>query len=180
MPEVNISSAMVREELNKLSDAPGMLDRETARLIALQGLYQTPYAVMMKPYVSCGGATRIPLGFVIWRLSWPMSMVSRCRPRPRPLCCTIAAEMKLGMMQAMADHYQLCEYPGEMESNALLHGKIAAVFAARAMCTTRMLNAIRYRHNRQAACRRWNYVFLWLIKPKRDESLIRVWMRSAL
>ena len=146
MPEVNISSAMVREELNKLSDAPGMLDRETARLIALQALYQTPYAAMVRPYMSQRRYTHT-LGVrdlaveLAYEHGLPMQAAAAAA-----LLHDCAKEMKLGMMQAMADHYQLCEYPGEMERNALLHGKIAAVFAARKynVHDPDVLNAIRY------------------------------------
>lgn len=146
MPEVNISSAMVREELNKLSDAPGMLDRETARLIALQGLYQTPYAVMMKPYVSQRRyAHTLGVRDLAVELAYEHGLPMQAAAAAA-LLHDCAKEMKLGMMQAMADHYQLCEYPGEMESNALLHGKIAAVFAARKynVHDPDVLNAIRY------------------------------------
>lgn len=146
MPAVEVSSSMVRDELKQLSDAPGMIDRETGRIIALQGLYQTPYAAMIRPYMSQRRYTHtLGVRDLAVELAYEHDL-SMQAAAAAALLHDCAKEMKLGMMQAMARHYQLCEYPGEMESNALLHGKIAAVFAAHKydVHDEDVLNAIRY------------------------------------
>lgn len=145
MPEVEVSSAMVRDKLKQLSDAPGMLDRETARLIALQGLYQTPYAELIRPYISQRRYAHI-LGVrdLAVELAYEHDL-SMQAAAAAALLHDCAKEMNLGMMQAIARHHQLHMHTGEMESNALLHGKIAAVFAAHkyGVHNPDVLNAIR-------------------------------------
>ena len=146
MPPVGVSSAMVRAELKALRDAEGMLDPQVARLIALKGLYQTPYAEQIKAYISRRRYDHI-LGVrdlaveLAYEHHLPMQSAAAAA-----LLHDCAKEMKLSLMQAMARHYQLCEYPEEMESNALLHGKVAAVFAEHkyGVQDADVLNAIRY------------------------------------
>ena len=146
MAPVDISSSMVRVQLKQLTDAPGMLDPQVARLIARQGLYQAPYAALIKPYISQQrymhtlGVRDLAVELA-YEHHLPMQAAAAAA-----LLHDCVKEMKLGMMQAMARHYRLCEHPDEMKSSVLLHGKIAAVFAEHRydVHDEDVLNAIRY------------------------------------
>lgn len=146
MPEVRISSAMVRAELKKLKDADGMLQPDIARMIALGGLYQPPYAAMVKNYMSQRrylhtlGVRDLAVDLARkYGLSMQAAAVAG-------LLHDCAKEMELSLMQAMARRWGLCDHPAELESNALLHGKVAALFAKQryGVQDEDVLNAIRY------------------------------------
>lgn len=146
MPEIRVSSAMVRAELKKLKDAPGMLAPEIARMIALNGLYQLPYETMVRPYMS---QRRYQHTLGVRDLAVDLAQRHGASMQAAAVAALLhdcAKEMKLSLMQAMARHWEITDDSAEMASSALLHGKIAAVFAQQRydVHDEDVLNAIRY------------------------------------
>ena len=146
MPPVEAESARIYAQLKELSDARGMLAPEIARLIALHGLYQPPYAELIKPRMS---RRRFIHTLRVRDLAVELAYEHHLPMQAAAVAALLhdcAKEMKLSMMQAVARSHSAGISAQVMGSNALLHGRVAAILAEHkyGVRDVDVLNAIRY------------------------------------
>lgn len=143
---INLSSAIVRNQIRLLSDAEGMISSALSAYIARNGLYQgfqesqVASSMSERRYVHSRGVreTAIELA-LIHRLPLQKAAVAA-------ILHDCAKCMELNRLQMIAKRSKLVLQAKAMDSNALLHGPVGAVVATLQyhIHDEDILNAIRY------------------------------------
>ncbi|NLC33305.1 MAG: HD domain-containing protein, partial [Clostridiales bacterium] len=146
MPEVTVTSAAIREKLLDISHISGMLNRQVERYININGLYQTDFVKLVKTSLS---QQRFEHTLAVRKLAIDLAYHHHIWMQGASIASLLhdfTKEMKLNKMKAILRNYKVSLNAQELNSNALLHGKVASVLAKNVygIHSADILNAIAY------------------------------------
>ena len=129
VPHHGTSSSRVRALIGRYDDAADMIPREVSRYIALHGLYQRPFAQMIRPQLN---QHRLQHTLGVRDLAVHLAFHHQLPMQKAAIAALLhdtAKGMKLSQLQAIVAQYHLAVGTNDLGSNALLHGPVGAVLA---------------------------------------------------
>ena len=146
MPEVTVTSAAIRKKLSSFSHVSGLLHLRVERYINLKGLYQTDFSKVVRPRMN---QHRFEHTLAVRDLAVDLAFKHHAWMQGAAVASLFhdfTKEMKLNKMQAILKNYDENVSALEIVSNALLHGRVAAILAKNVygIHNVDILNAIAY------------------------------------